>query len=211
MAIDWYFDYISPFAYLQFAAHPDLFQRSDVQLRPVLFAGFLNHWEHKGPAEIPPKKRHTFRLVSWQAKQRGIPLVCPPAHPFNPIHALRLTIALGATVPVVRTIFEFIWRDGRSISAEWSALCAELGVVDANRLTGDAKDALRENGVKAIARGVFGVPTFAVDDALFWGEDATGMLRDYLADPHLFDTPAMRRIDSLPVAAERNMNKESKR
>lgn len=202
--MDWYFDYVSPYAYLQFAAHPDLFARPDVKLKPLVFAGLLNHWEHKGPAEIPEKKRHMFRLLAWQARQRGITIACPPAHPFNPLPVLRLTIALGATVPVVRTIFEFIWREGRSIDDERAALAEALGVRDADALVTDAvKLTLRRNGEEAIAAGVFGVPTFVVGRDLFWGEDATGLLRDYLRDPRLFDTPEMRRIDTLPVAALR--------
>ena len=35
----WYFDFISPYSYLQFAGYPGLFRQPDVELRPVLFAG----------------------------------------------------------------------------------------------------------------------------------------------------------------------------
>jgi len=205
MQLDWYFDYVSPFAYLQFALHPDLMHRPETTLRPVLFAGFLNEWGHKGPAEIPPKKIHTFRLATWQAAKWGVPMRCPPAHPFNPLHALRLTIALGARYDVVKTIFEFIWRDGRSVTDEWQALLMLLRVNNASELLADdkVKSALRQNGKEAIAAGVFGVPTFVANDVLFWGEDATGMLRDYLANPALFESLEMKRIAALPAAASR--------
>lgn len=205
MSLDWYFDYLSPFAYLQFSAHPDLMQRSDVNYRPLLFAALLNHWGHKGPAEIPPKRVHTFRLAAWLAAERGVPIRCPPAHPFNPLPVLRLTIALGAGYEVVKTIFDFIWAEGRSIDVEWPALLARLGVADAAPVLADekVKATLRANGEAALAAGVFGVPTFVVDGNVFWGEDATGMLRAYLADPQMFETPEMRRIDSLPAAAVR--------
>lgn len=205
MKLVWYFDYISPFAYLQFAAHPDLMQRADVAFRPVLFAGLLNHWGHKGPAEIPAKKAHTFRLCTWQAARLGVPMKPPPAHPFAPLGPLRLTIALGARYEVVRTVFDFIWREGRSVADEWPALLAKLGVGDADALSNSpaVKNELRANGDAAVAAGVFGVPTFVTDGNLFWGEDATAMLRDYLADPTLFDTPEMRRVSALPAAASR--------
>jgi len=204
-AITWYFDFVSPFSYLQFAAYPDLMRRPDVAIKPVLFAGLLAHWGHKGPAELPTKRRHTYRYCVWDAARRGVPFRFPPAHPFNPLHALRLAIALGAGHDVVRTIFEFIWKEGRSPAEEWPALCERLGVADPGRLTGDAavKGALRANVDEAIAAGVFGVPTFAVDGELFWGVDATPMFLDYLADPALFESEAMRRVDALPVAAER--------
>ena len=204
-AITWYFDFVSPFSYLQFAAYPDLMRRPDVAIKPVLFAGLLAHWGHKGPAELPTKRRHTYRYCVWDAARRGVPFRFPPAHPFNPLHALRLAIALGAGHDVVRMIFEFIWKEGRSPAEEWPALCERLGVADPGRLTGDAavKGALRANVDEAIAAGVFGVPTFAVDGELFWGVDATPMFLDYLADPALFESEAMRRVDALPVAAER--------
>ncbi len=205
MQLDWYFDYISPFAYLQFALHPDLMQRPQTRLQPVLLAGFLNEWGHKGPAEIPPKKVHTFRLATWQAASRGVAMRCPPAHPFNPLHALRLTIALGGGYDVVKTIFEFIWRDGRSVTDDWPALLAILGVADASVLVGDekVKSTLKANGAQALQAGVFGVPTFVAGNELFWGEDATGMLRDYLANPALFESAEMKRIAALPVGASR--------
>jgi len=200
-----YFDFVSPFSYLQFAGYPELFRRTDVALRPVVFAGLLDHWGQKGPAEIREKRKQTYRHVAWQARKLGIALRFPPAHPFNPLHALRLAVALGATPEVVGTIYRFIWTEGRSVADEWTELCARLKVNDADVLIGapGIKEQLRRNGEEAIAAGVFGVPTVLVDGEKFWGFDATAMLLDYLADPQLFNTPEMRRIDALPVAAER--------
>lgn len=212
MKLDWYFDFVSPFAYLQFAAHPDLMSRADVTLRPLVFAGLLAHWGHKGPAEIPEKRKQTFRGMVWQARQRGIAFRAPPAHPFNPIHVLRLAIALDANVDAVRTIFEFIWRDGRSPGDDWVALCERLGVRDPDALIGtpEVKARLRDNGDAALAAGVYGVPTFVVHDAahpgsreLFWGEDMTPLLRAYLAEPALFEAAEMRRMVDMPAAATR--------
>jgi 2-hydroxychromene-2-carboxylate isomerase len=176
-----------------------------VALRPVVFAGLLNHWGQKGPAEIAEKRKQTYRHVAWQARRLGIALRFPPAHPFNPIHALRLAVALGATPEVVGTIYEFIWKEGRSVADEWTGLCARLKVDDDSALIGapGIKERLRTNGEQAIAAGVFGVPTVLVDGEKFWGFDATAMLLEYLANPQLFDTAEMRRIDALPVAAER--------
>jgi 2-hydroxychromene-2-carboxylate isomerase len=129
----------------------------------------------------------------------------PPAHPFAPLDPLRLTIALDARYEVVRTIFDFIWREGRSVADEWPALIEKLGVGNADALLRSqaVKNELRANGDAAVAAGVFGVPTFVAEGNLFWGEDATAMLRAYLADPALFDTPEMRRASALPAAASR--------
>jgi 2-hydroxychromene-2-carboxylate isomerase len=207
MTLTWYFDYVSPYPYLQLLQHPELFERSEVEVRPVLFAGLLNHWGQKGPAEIVGKRIHTFRLITWQSAKRGTPLRCPPAHPFNPLHALRLTIALGSRLEVVRAIYDFIWGEGRSVGDEWPALLERLSIEPARAAelmaADNVKAALRENGERAIAAGVFGVPTFVAGKELFWGEDATDMLLDYLADPMLFEQPELKRIDSIGVAASR--------
>ena len=55
----------------------------------------------------------------------------------------------------------------------------------------------------AVAAGVFGVPTIMIDGQAFWGVDGTDFALDYLKDPAILDAPEMRRIETLPVAAER--------
>ena len=201
----WYFDFISPYSYLQFEAYPELMQTAE--LRPVLFAGLLNHWGGKGPAEIPAKRVQTYRYTHWQARKRGIAMTYPPAHPFNPIPALRLALALDCGYQAIKTIFEFIWKDGRSVNDAWPALVERLGLergaVDAMVTAQRVKDALAASGRQAIDRGVYGVPTFDTGKELFWGLDATDMLLEYRADPALFDAPEMRRLAALPVGAAR--------
>ena len=201
----WYFDFVSPYAYLQFAAYPQLVKSAE--LRPVLFAGLLNHWGSKGPAEIGAKRLQTYRFTYWQARQQGIAMRYPPAHPFNPIHALRLALALDCRIDAIGTIFEFIWKEGRSVADEWPALIARLGLdpaaAEAMIAAQSVKDALSANGRQAIDRGIYGVPTFDTGKELFWGLDATAMFLDYIDHPALFDEPEMRRIAALPVGAAR--------
>ncbi len=204
-ALVWYFDFVSPYSYLQIAAYPQLVRESI--LRPVLFAGLLGHWGGKGPAEVPAKRLQTYRFTAWQADKRGIPMRYPPAHPFNPLPALRLALALESRYEPVRSIFDFIWGEGRSIADEWPALAERLGLglAQAEAMIAEprVKEALAANGREAVARGVYGVPTFDTGKELFWGLDATDMLCDYLADAALFDAPEMQRIANLPVGAAR--------
>ena len=104
----------------------------------MLFAGLLKHFEHKGPAEIEPKRIHTYRHTQWQADKRGIPMKYPPGHPFNSLHALRLAIAFCGTYDTIKAIFDFIWAQGRSPNDEWQALCDTLGVPGAEVLAASA-------------------------------------------------------------------------
>ena len=127
---EWYFDFISPFSYLQFKHFGRLPDTLEIRLVPVLFAGLLNHWGQKGPAEIPAKRIEMYRYCHWCAQQHGIPFKTPPAHPFNPLKVLRLAIALNANHNAVAVIFDHIWGDGKDIHTNlgFQALASNLGL-----------------------------------------------------------------------------------
>jgi len=203
----WYFDFISPFAYLQLEQVMAL-EDLAIEACPLLFAGLLKHHGQLGPAEIPAKRRFTYRYVTWAARRQGIELRFPPAHPFNPLHMLRLCVALGSEWPVVQRMFQFVWRDGRDPAREWPSLCEELGLEadEANRRAASdpVKQQLRGNTEEAIGQGVFGVPTLVLGGELFWGVDATAMALEFANDPVAFESDAMRALDSLPEAASRS-------
>jgi 2-hydroxychromene-2-carboxylate isomerase len=204
---DWYFDFVSPFAYLQSEELHRFAGRVRVRLRPVLFAALLDAHGQKGPAEIAGKRAFTYKYVVWRAKHLGVPLKFPPEHPFNPLPLLRLALACDARPEAVHAIFRFVWRDGRlpDLPIEWADLANALGVEDAHARIDDpaVKAALRANTDEAIARGVFGVPTLAIGDELFWGADATGMALDWLAAGGRYDDPEYARVATLPEGATR--------
>lgn len=204
--IRWYFDFISPFAYLQRPRVRVLARAHAIEYRPILFAGLLRRLDHKGPAEMPDKRRFTYRHVVWRAAQLGIPLRFPPAHPFNPLAALRLCISSGCTDAAIDAIFDHLWRDGlRGDDAESLApVAARLGF-DAAAAIADAgvKATLQANFDAAVEAGVFGVPTLAAGGEVFWGEDATTMFEDWLRDPAAFENGEMARVAGLPVGVSR--------
>jgi 2-hydroxychromene-2-carboxylate isomerase len=207
MKILWAFDLISPFAYLSLHQLARLPAGTEVQCLPVLFAGLLNHHGQIGPAEIAAKRRFTYRFVLWRARKMGVPMKMPPAHPFNPLQALRLIVAAGSDLRSVRTGFDYVFGRGCDVSdpAVLAELARDLGLPDVQEALSDpaVKQRLRENTDWAIAKGVFGVPTFIVGDELFWGHDAFDMVVDYLQAPALFNEPEMARIDHLPVGVVR--------
>lgn len=205
--ITWYFDTISPFAWIALPAIEALAARQPVTLAPVVLGGVLAHWGSIGPAELPPKRLHTYRLSLFLAGRAGLPLRYPPRHPFRSLEVQRLLTALGAMPAAVRTAFEFIWQEGRDASKpqEFAALCARLGVADYDALVAaqDAKARLRATTEAATAAGVFGVPTLRIGGENFWGADALPMAEAYLADPGLLASEEMARLATLPAAVER--------
>jgi 2-hydroxychromene-2-carboxylate isomerase len=185
--ITFYLDFISPYSCLAFEHLPQALQGLSygVEYRPVLFAGLLKHHGQLGPAEIGPKRDWTYRQVLWLGHRNGIPLQMPAVHPFNPLALLRLALACGDQGTVNRyvceTIFRHVWRGGDDAVAP-QRLQALTGLLQPPRDPAgeEVKAQLKANTEAAVARGLFGVPTCAVDDKLFWGFDALPMLREYL-------------------------------
>lgn len=203
----WYFDLISPYAYLHLKKFGQLPSDLDIEYVPILLAGLLGHWGQKGPAEIAPKRRYAYRQIVWSAKHQGIPLKMPPQHPFNPLHALRLLLGAQPTREHVEIAFDMVWMEGRDMQSHDALmdLGRRLDVEDVESVLTDVriKQQLRDNTDEAIRHRVFGVPTFLIGEAMFWGQDSLEMMLDYLHDPGIFDTPEMRRVDSLPMGASR--------
>jgi len=209
--VSWVFDVISPFSYLAFPRLRELPASVELQLVPVLFAALLDHFGQRGPAEIPSKRRFTYRFVMWRARRLGMPLRMPPAHPFNPLAALRLIIAAGNTTRAADTVLQAVFAEGRDVSdpAVIADLARQLSVADPQAALADPaiKQRLRDNTQWACSLGVFGVPTLVIGEELFWGHDAIDMALDYLRQPQAFADPDMRAIETLPIGAARAVTK----
>jgi 2-hydroxychromene-2-carboxylate isomerase len=210
--IDFYFDPISPYAALAFERLPEALAGRSVAVRylPVLFGAMLKSLQLKGPAEIPGKRDWTYRQVQWLGHRLGVPLDLPAAHPFNPLGLTRL---LWATAPAGQTpgryaverVLRHVWRGGLDAAdpARLAALTADLAPMR-DPASDEVKADLRDATDAALARGVFGVPTFGVGDKLFWGLDALDMLTACLDGDAWFDGPAWEAAASLPVGIRRN-------
>ena len=208
--ITFYLDFISPYAYLAFEKLPlALMGHSySVTYKPVLFAAVLKHHGQLGPAEIPGKREWTYRQILWLAKEHGIELQFPASHPFNPLALLRLALACEVQgLPnrhVCETLFRYVWRGGAEAS-DFERLKLLTQQLEPHRSVNseEVKAQLKSHTDEAIARGVFGVPTMAVDDKLFWGFDALPMLKQYLDEDAWFAGPDWEAAARVPGAVQR--------
>ena len=203
--IDWYFDFISPFAYLQWQRLRREAPSLLIHPNPVLFAGLLKHWDNKGPVEIPPKRGWTYAHCLWIAHQYEIPMRLPSKHPFNPLPLLRLSLALNNSAEVVDRLFRFVWQEGHlpDDTEHWHSLLDELRMSDDILHSADIKARLIAHGEAAIAAGVFGVPTAVVNGQCFWGVDATDMLIAFLNNDAFFSSAEWQNAPSLPEGTHR--------
>ncbi|HUI62745.1 MAG TPA: 2-hydroxychromene-2-carboxylate isomerase [Steroidobacteraceae bacterium] len=204
-SVTWYFDFISPYSYLAQQTLRQLPPGTPLQREPVLFAGMLNHWGQKGPAEIAPKRQWTYRSCLWLARKYGVPLRMPAAHPFNSLPYLRLAIAAGRSATAIETIFAALWTTGADPADPQllAGLTRTLHVEAAKLADPAVKNALREATQRAVEQGVFGVPSLVVRGQVFWGADSVDFAAAYLEDPAILENDEMRRADTLPVGAAR--------
>lgn len=208
--ITFYFDFISPYAYLAFEKLPEALMGHSysVSYEPVLFAALLKRHGQLGPAEIAGKREWTYRQVLWLAHQHGVEMQLPASHPFNPLALLRLAVACSAQgLPnryVCETLFRHVWRGGvEAADAQRLQVVTEQLAPSRPAASDEVKAQLKTNTDEAIAAGVFGVPTFTVDDKLFWGFDALPMLRAYLSGDAWFAGPNWAVAGQLPSGIHR--------
>lgn len=216
--VTFWFDPISPYAYLAFERLPKAFEGCSyaVTYRPVLFAALLSHWGQLGPAEIAPKRDWTYRQVQWLAARQGSRLDLPAAHPFNPLALLRLLAACPAEGDTpnrwqCEQVLHHVWHGGAA--ADDAQRLAELAqrLAPARDPQSDAvKQSLREAGEAALAKGIFGVPTIELPpragesaSRLFWGQDGLDMAAAALRGDGWFAGPAWDAAARLPTGVQR--------
>src|SRR5262249_45294662 len=133
-------------------------------------------------------RRYPFIVCPRGARRYGVPFEGPPTHPFNPLPALRMTLAVDPDFrwTWVRRVLNACWAEGKDISNPelLVTLTKELSL-DGKELWDQSqspavKEALKQNTEEAIQKGVFGVPTFSVDGELFWGADRLELLKSFL-------------------------------
>lgn len=215
--IGFHFDLVSPYAYLAFERLPQALEGLSVavEYRPLLFAGLLQHWGTKGPAETEPKKAWTFRQIGWLAHAHGILLDVPAQHPFNPLALQRLALACAPALGgddtlrtpsrrVCERLFHHVWHGGGDANDPGRLAALTEALAPRCDPAGDAvKQALRSATDAAAARGIFGVPTIEVDGRQFWGLDSLDMLAAYLHGDAWFAGPHWDAAARMPPGVER--------
>lgn len=212
--VRFHLDYVSPYTYLALAASEAFAAEHGVtwEPRPVLYAGLLEATDLVGPAEEPVKRAYTVRDIVRCADRIGVPLVGPPAHPFNSLAALRATCLFvddPGAMDLAVALSAAAWAEGRDLAdpAVVTDVVEAVGLdaTDlASRIADPAvKKELRRRTERALALGVFGVPTFEWEGELFWGHDRLDHLADRIAGRLASPETRGAEIEARPRAADR--------
>lgn len=189
--VDYYFILNSPWSYLANLQLPGLLARTGatLNLRPLRMAPLM---EASGglPLSKRPPQRQAYRLQELERWRRrlNVPLNLQPAH-FPVDERLAAGVVLAAQedghdgLELAETFGAAVWVQEHNLADE--AVIGEILSSEGlpSLLIQESRDArfdrlLDENTEAAIAAGVFGVPTFVLDEQLFWGQDRLDFLEE---------------------------------
>jgi 2-hydroxychromene-2-carboxylate isomerase len=190
--LEYFFDYVSPYAYLADSQIPALVARTGAELvyRPFFLGGVMQASKNSPPITVPNKGKYMLTDLQRWSRRYGVPINPNPHFPVNTLHAMRAAVAaLGEPrfEDFHRAMFRAVWCEGKNLGDE-AVLRAQI---DAAGLDGAAllarskqqevKDTLRRNSEEAVERGAFGAPTFFVGDEMFWGNDRLDFVEEALS------------------------------
>ena len=194
-SVEFFFDFGSPYTYLAYHQLPKIAARvgATIVWRPMLLGGVFQATGNHSPVEVPAKGRHSLIDLQRWAQHFGVPMQMNPHFPINTLLLMRGAVALqmqgdaAAFSHYLAVVFDALFEHPRNLGqAEvLAAVLADNGM-DPDRLLAlahapAAKEGLKENTAEAVARGVFGAPTFFLGEQMFWGQDRLHFVEQALA------------------------------
>lgn len=192
--VDFYFDFVSPAAYLAWTQLPKICADGGAQLvyKPMLLGGVFLEAGNKAPLTVPLKGHYLMVDLKRCARRLGVAFHPNPHFPFNTVTLMRMAVALlqqggGRFGGFCSAIFQSIWVNSADLSdpSVVATVLSQAGF-DPQALLAlasepEVKDALKVATEAAVQRGVFGAPTMFVGDQMFWGQDRLDFVREALA------------------------------
>jgi 2-hydroxychromene-2-carboxylate isomerase len=192
--VEFFFDVGSPYSYLAYHQLPKIAKARGAEIiwRPMLLGGVFQATGNHSPATILLKAKYSMVDLHRWARHFGVRFEFNPYFPINTLQLMR-----GAVGMQMRSEEEF----HRYLAAIYGAMFENprnLGLPDeiATVLTNNGidsalfhslinvtavKERLKQNTEEAVARGVFGAPTFFVGDDMYWGQDRLHFVDQALA------------------------------
>ena len=194
--IEYFFDFGSPTSYLAYRQLPAIAAaaKAGIVWRPMLLGGVFKATGNASPAAVPAKGRYMNDDISRWASRHGLPFRHNPHFPVNTLTLMRIAsgLQMGQSADFthyVEVVHRAMWEDEKNLG-DAGVLAATLTAagLDAASLVSLAADpevkaCLVATTEEAVSRGVFGAPTFFVGDAMFFGQDRLGFVREALGLP----------------------------
>jgi len=192
--VEFFYDVGSPYAYLAYHQLPKIAARRNARIvwRPMLLGGVFQATGNRSPVELPAKARYSFIDLQRWARHFDVPMTMNPHFPLNTLQLMRGAVAYQLRGEAefqryIAAIFGAMFERPRNLgqAEEVAAVLRENGFdpEQFQSLISDpaVKDQLKRNTEEAVARGVFGAPTFFVGEQMFWGQDRLDFVEQALS------------------------------
>ena len=184
------FDFGSPYSYLAYNNLKVIKDEgAEIEIMPVLLGGIFKATGNQPPATVQKKGEYMFKDITRWTKTLNIPFKMNPYFPILTVPHMRGAVLAQKNDILenyMQVMFESIWTKAMNLNDQelLTQVATESGM-DANSFaegisSDEIKNKLRENTEFAINKGAFGVPTFYIDDEMYWGIDSMKFLVEYL-------------------------------
>ena len=177
--IDFYFDFISPYAYLAHKKIQSLPKDIKINYKPILLGGLHNLQGITAPAFIEPKLKHMISDCNLIAKKDNFAFMWNSKFPINSLSVMRGYLFINDNVKnlYLNAIFDAYWKENLDISNEEILITLLKNCkIDLNGFLSGIKDTKMKDELKNVTqeahdKEIFGTPTFTVNNKIFWGQD----------------------------------------
>ena len=176
--IDFYFDIISPYAYIAYKKISKI-NNVNFKLKPILLGGLHNLAGITAPAFNKYKMKNMQNDCELVSKKNNISFKWNSKFPINSLSIMRgyLYVDVTKKEEYLNSFFEAYWKEDIDLSNEENIkiLLKKLKIDENDFFNSignqDIKDKLKELTQEAFEKEVFGAPTFIVNNKIFWGQD----------------------------------------
>ena len=193
-AVEYFFDFGSPTSYLAWTQLPGIAAAAGASVvwRPMLLGGVFKASGNASPVAVPAKGRWMAVDIERWARRYRVPFRFNPHFPINTLTLMRGAAGLQIRRPeefehYLATMYGAMWEDAANLGdpAVLAATLAGAGF-DADAFAAlvadpEVKARLVATTEEAVARGVFGAPTFFVGEEMFFGQDRLDFVAQALA------------------------------
>ena len=181
-SFEFYFDFVSPYSFLAHKQIRKLEKKNSIKIKykPILLGALHNLHNIKAPAFIPAKAKFMIRDCKMLAEKNSLRFKFNSYFPIKTVNLMRgVFIAEEDDFQsfYIDNIFDAIWQDGLNMNDQ-NIIDKILKNIEVNpktfflRLaTQNIKDQLKKKTNEAYEKGIFGAPTFIINNKIFWGQD----------------------------------------
>ena len=179
---EFYFDFVSPYSFLAHKEVEKIEKKNSIKIKykPILLGGLHNLHNIKAPAFIPAKAKFMIRDCKMIAEKNGVKFKFNSYFPVKTVNLMRgVFIAEEDDFKsfYIDNMFDSIWQNGFNMNDQ-NIIDKILKNIQVNpktfflrSTTQNIKEKLKNNTNEAYEKGIFGAPTFLINNKIFWGQD----------------------------------------